>query len=79
VAKRICPGLITVCIHFDERVVRMGFGDLATAKSLRDLGIVVNSTPGLRTGRGPPGRRTQCGAVVEGSGAGSTGAALAGG
>jgi hypothetical protein len=28
----------------------MGFGDLASVKTLRDAGIVVNSTPGLRTG-----------------------------
>ena len=30
--------------------MRMGFGDLAAVKTLRDAGIVVNSTPGLRTG-----------------------------
>jgi hypothetical protein len=30
--------------------MRMGFGDLAAVKSLRDAGIVVNSTPVLRTG-----------------------------
>jgi predicted MPP superfamily phosphohydrolase len=36
--------------HFDERVMRMGFGDLAAIKTLRDAGIEVNSTPGLRTG-----------------------------
>jgi hypothetical protein len=28
----------------------MGFGDLAAVKTLRDASIVVNSTPGLRTG-----------------------------
>jgi hypothetical protein len=50
VAERIGPELITVCLDFDERVMRMGFGDLAAVKSLRDAGIVVNSTPGLRTG-----------------------------
>ncbi len=50
VAKRIGPELITVCLDFDERVMRMGFGSLAAVKSLRDAGIVVNSTPGLRTG-----------------------------
>jgi hypothetical protein len=50
VAKRIGPDLINVCLDFDERVMRMGFGDLAAIKSLRDAGIVVNSTPGLRTG-----------------------------
>src|SRR5258708_14977361 len=49
-AGRIGPDLITVCLDFDERVMRMGFGDLAAVKSLRDAGIEVNSTPGLRTG-----------------------------
>jgi hypothetical protein len=32
VAKRIGPELITVCLDFDERVMRMGFGDLAAVK-----------------------------------------------
>jgi hypothetical protein len=51
VAKRLNgPDLITVCLDFDERVMRMGFGDIAAIKYLRDAGIVVNSTPGLRTG-----------------------------
>src|SRR5277367_5289944 len=49
-AGRIGPELITVCLDFDERVMRMGFGDLAAVKTLRDAGIAVNSTPGLRTG-----------------------------
>jgi hypothetical protein len=50
VASRIGPDLVTVCLDFDERVMRMGFGSLAAVKTLRDAGIVVNSTPGLRTG-----------------------------
>ena len=50
VAARIGPELITVCLDFDERVMRMGFGDLAAVKVLKDAGIAVNSTPGLRTG-----------------------------
>jgi hypothetical protein len=50
VAGRLGPELITVCLDFDERVMRMGFGELAAVKTLRDAGIVVNSTPGLRTG-----------------------------
>jgi hypothetical protein len=49
-AKRHGPELITVCLDFDERVMRMGFGDLAAVRTLRDAGIVVRSTPGLRTG-----------------------------
>jgi hypothetical protein len=50
VARRIGPDLVTVCLDFDERVMRMGFGDLAAVKTLREAGIVVNSTAGLRTG-----------------------------
>jgi hypothetical protein len=49
-AQRIGPEFITVCLDFDERVMRMGFGDLAAVKTLRDAGIVVSSTSGLRTG-----------------------------
>jgi hypothetical protein len=49
-ARRLAPEFITVCLDFDERVMRMGFGELAAVKTLRDAGIVVNSTPGLRTG-----------------------------
>ena len=49
-ARRIDPEFITVCLDFDENVMRMGFGDLVAVKTLRDAGIVVNSAPGLRTG-----------------------------
>jgi hypothetical protein len=50
VAQRFGPELITVCLDFDERVMRMGFGELAAVKTLRDAGIEVRSMPGLRTG-----------------------------
>lgn len=50
VAARLGPELITVCVDFDERVLRMGFGDLEAVKALQDVGIAVTSTPGLRTG-----------------------------
>jgi hypothetical protein len=50
VAGKFGPECITVCIDFDERVIRMGFGELAAVKALRDAGIAVTSTPGLRTG-----------------------------
>ena len=49
-ARRLDPEFITVCLDFDERVMRMGFGSLAAVKTLRGAGIVVNSTSGLRTG-----------------------------
>ncbi len=50
VARRIGPDLITICLDFDERVFRMGFGDLSAVDILREAGIAVRSTPGLRTG-----------------------------
>lgn len=49
-AGRIGPELITVCLDFDEHVLRMGFGELEAVKLLREAGIAVRSTPGLRTG-----------------------------
>jgi hypothetical protein len=49
-AHRIGPELITVRLDFDERVMRMGFGELEAVKTLRETGIEVRSTPGLRTG-----------------------------
>jgi hypothetical protein len=48
--QRLGRELITVCLDFDEHVMRMGFGDLSAVKTLRDAGIVVSSTSGLRTG-----------------------------
>ena len=42
--------MITVCLDFDERVMRMGFGTLDAVKVLRDAGIEVRTMPGLRTG-----------------------------
>ncbi|MGH6895841.1 MAG: hypothetical protein ACREJ5_04760 [Geminicoccaceae bacterium] len=49
-SQAIGPELITVCLDFDERVMRMGFGTLDAVTTLRDAGIEVGSTPGLRTG-----------------------------
>jgi hypothetical protein len=49
-AKRIGPELIKVCLDFDERVFRMGFGTLKAIESLREAGIEVDSIAGLRTG-----------------------------
>lgn len=49
VAKRIGPELLTVSLDFDERVMRMGYGDIAATQTLRDAGIVINNSPGLRS------------------------------
>ena len=49
-ANRIGPELITVCLDFNERVLRMGFGTLDAVKTIRNSGIKVRSAAGLRTG-----------------------------
>ena len=50
VAARIGPELVTVCLDFDEKVMRMGFGEMEAVNTLRDANIEVRSVPGLRTG-----------------------------
>ena len=49
-ARKIGPEMITVCLDFDERVMRMGFGTLNAVKVLRDAGIEIHTMSGLRTG-----------------------------
>jgi len=49
-ARTLGADLITVCLDFDERVLRMGFGELQCVQKLRHAGIVVRTVPGLRTG-----------------------------
>lgn len=48
VSGRIGPELVTVSLDFDERIMRMGYGDIAAVQMLREAGIVINSSPGLR-------------------------------
>lgn len=48
-AKLLDPAMLTVCLDFDERVMRMGYGTIVAVELLRDAGIVVRSAPGLRT------------------------------
>lgn len=48
-AGRIGPELVTVSLDFDERVMRMGYGDITAVQALREAGIVINSSPGLRS------------------------------
>lgn len=50
VASRLGPEMITVCLDFDERVMRMGYGSIEAVGLLRDAGINVRSAPGMRTG-----------------------------
>lgn len=48
-AKRLGPEMLTVCLDFDERVMRMGYGEIRAVEQLRKDGILVRSAPGLRT------------------------------
>ena len=49
-AGRLGPEMVIVCLDFDEHVLRMGFGTLDAVRSLRDAGIEITSTAGLRMG-----------------------------
>jgi hypothetical protein len=47
--RRLGTEMLTICLDFDERVMRMGYGTIEAVKLLRDAGIRVLSAPGLRT------------------------------
>lgn len=49
VAGRLGVEMVTVALDFDERVMRMGFGDMQAVRTLREAGVRVNDAPGLRT------------------------------
>jgi len=46
---RLGPEMMTVCLDFDERVMRMGYGEIGAVQLLRDADISVRSAPGMRT------------------------------
>ncbi|MFZ1643836.1 MAG: hypothetical protein WAV07_20890 [Candidatus Contendobacter sp.] len=48
-SARIGVEMVTVALDFDERVMRMGFGDMEAVKALRLAGIMVRDAPGMRT------------------------------
>jgi hypothetical protein len=48
-ARQLGPAMVTVCLDFDERVMRMGYGDVRAVKLLQAAGIIVSSARGLRT------------------------------
>lgn len=48
-ASRLGPEMVTVCLDFDERVMRMGYGEIEAVRLLRDVNISVYNSPGLRT------------------------------
>lgn len=49
VASHLGPEVITVCLDFNEQVMRMGYGAVDAVALLRDEGIGVRSAAGLRT------------------------------
>lgn len=49
-ANEIGADLIIVCVDFDERVFRMGFGTLTAVEMLRKSGVSAASLAGLRMG-----------------------------
>ncbi|NCD35388.1 MAG: hypothetical protein EOL87_18530 [Spartobacteria bacterium] len=46
---KIGPEMVTVCLDFNERTLRMGYGSLQAVEELRGAGIAVRSAPGMRT------------------------------
>lgn len=49
VARSLGPEMVTVCLDFDEQVMRMGYGDIEAVRIIRDAGICVTNAPGMRT------------------------------
>jgi hypothetical protein len=49
VAPRLPAGSLTVSIDLDERVMRMGYGEIAAPQQLQAAQIPVRNSPGLRT------------------------------
>ncbi|MBF0472056.1 MAG: hypothetical protein HQL48_11875, partial [Gammaproteobacteria bacterium] len=43
------PEMITVSIDFNERVMRMGYGDIDAVRMLRGAGIIINNSAKLRS------------------------------
>ena len=48
-AGRLGKEMLTVSLDFDDRVMRMGYGDIRAVTLMLDAGIAVQSSPGLRT------------------------------
>lgn len=49
-SARLGPEVINICLDFNERVMRMGYGSIEAVSLLNDAGIAVRSAPGIRTG-----------------------------
>ena len=48
-AEHLGNEMLTVSLDFDDRVMRMGYGNVDAVTLLLDAGIAVQSSPGLRT------------------------------
>ncbi len=48
-AKHLGPDIITVWLDFDERIMRMGYGELDAVEILLDAGISIRHATGLRS------------------------------
>lgn len=48
-SERLGKEMLTVHLDFDERVMRMGYGDIQAVNLLLDNDIAVQNSPGLRT------------------------------
>ena len=48
ISARLGVDMVSVCLDVDERVMRMGFGEMNAVKCLREAGIAVHHAPGLR-------------------------------
>ena len=49
VAERIGPEMLAVALDFDERVMRLGYGDIDAVEILRHAGINIGHSSGLRS------------------------------
>jgi hypothetical protein len=47
-ARRLGPEMLSILLDFDERVMRMGFGSLEAVSLLREAGVSIHHSPGLR-------------------------------
>jgi hypothetical protein len=46
--SRVGSEMLTISLDFDERVMRMGYGAIEAVTMLREAGVLVQSSPGLR-------------------------------
>ena len=49
-ADRLGVEMVAVSLDIDDRVMRMGYGDIQAVNQLIDAGITIQNSPGLRTG-----------------------------